>query len=1159
MEKKDNQKYIVDKEFALTSGSLRNKITVYVITALIVATGIYSYITLPKEAFPEVELPTVYVSTIHPGNSPADIENLITREIEKEINTIQDVDNIQSTSVQDFSSIIVEFNVGTDVNQAVIDVKDAIDKAKSELPSDLRQDPNVIKFNMSENFPILNVNLTDPSRSIDELNDYAEFLEDEIEKFKEVSKVEIRGVDEKEVKISIDPFKLEARMVTFSDIENAIASENITLSGGNIVADGLRRNVRVLGEFTNPSEIEEIIISNEEGNIVYLKDVATVEFGFKDKQNYARLDLNPVVKLDVMKRSGENLLVATDKIMGLIGNSIAEGSLPESIIVTITNDQSKDTREQVSSLGNNIIFGVILVVTVLLFFLGTRNSLFVGMAIPLSMFMALMILGLLGITINTMTLFALILALGMLVDNGIVVVENVYRLMEQGLSPMAATKRGVGEVAFPIISSTATTLAAFLPLAFWPGMMGEFMLYLPVTLIITLGSSLFVALVINPVFIVTFMRVDGKKEINHKKVLFRSLLAIGVGAGVAFGAGIIVFGNLLMLIGVITLLNIYILGPSSRRFQAAFLPWLENMYEKVLTSAVKRPMWYISGAFVLLFASLGIFAVSQPEVIFFPENEPKYVNVFVEYPVGTDIEKTNDYSKKIEAQVIEIVKPYQSIVESVSTNVSQGAADPNDPSAVGQSEEPHKARITVNFIENKLRGDLKTSDIMEEIREKVVLEPGLALTVDKDVAGPPAGKPINLEVSGDDLEVLVNITDDIQQQIAASGIQGIEKLKSTMELGKPELIVDIDREKARRFGLSTNSIATEIRTALFGKEVSKYKDGEDDYEINIRLNKDYRYDVDALMNKQITFRNQGNGKLVQVPISAVADIRYSSTYGSIKRKDLERVVTLSSNVLAGYNPTQINHMLKALMLNYDMPTGYAYAFTGEQEEMAENMAFLSKALAIAVFLIFLIIVSQFNKITAPFIIMTSVLLSTIGVFLGLVIFDMKFIVIMTMIGIIALAGIVVNNAIVLIDFIELTRKRRRIELEMDDDEKLPMEEVVSSIIIAGKTRLRPVLLTAITTILGLVPLAVGLNIDFIGAFFSYNADYYVGGDNVIFWGPMSWTIIFGLTFATFLTLIIVPTMYLLADKMMYRIAKWRGTLNIVDLTEKMDETKKVLA
>ena len=486
--------------------------------------------------------------------------------------------------------------------------------------------------------------------------------------------------------------------------------------------------------------------------------------------------------------------------------------------------------------------------------------------------------------------------------------------------------------------------------------------------------------------------------------------------------------------------------------------------------------------------------------------------------------------------MLEIIKPYETIVESVSTNVSQGAADPNDPTAVGQSEEPHKARITVNFIESKLRGDINTIDVMNDLRAQIKPEPGVTLTIDKDAAGPPTGKPINLEIIGEDLERLIHVSEDIQQKIDESGIRGIEELKSSLELGKPELIVDIDRDNARRFGLSTYAIANEIRTALFGKEVSKYKEGEDDYEINVRLNQDYRYDIDALLNKNITFRNQNSGKLVQVPISSVAHVRYGSTYGSIKRKDLDRVVTLSSNVLAGANATEITEQLKVLMADYDMPAGYSYAFTGEQEEQAENMAFLAKALLIAVFTIFLIIVSQFNKITAPFIIMVSVFLSTIGVFLGLVIFNMEFVVIMTMVGIIALAGIVVNNAIVLIDYIELTRKRRRRELGLDDDDRLPMEEVLNSIILAGKTRLRPVILTAITTILGLVPLAVGLNIDFIGWFTSYNADFYVGGDNVVFWGPMSWTIIFGLTFATFLTLIIVPTMYLLADKFMYRIA-----------------------
>ena len=1141
---------IVDKEFALTSLAVKNKITVFVLTLLIVVSGIYSYVTLPKENFPEVEQPTVYVSTIHPGNSPEDMENLITRELEKEINTIEGIDNIQSTSIQDFSSIVIEFQVGVDVDEAVIDVKDAVDRAKSELPSDLKEEPNVIKFSFSENFPILNINLTDPTKSIDELNDIAEYLEEEIEKFREVSKAQIVGVDDKEVEIKVDPFKMEARKVTFTDIENAISAENVTLSGGNIIEDGLQRNVRIIGEFDDPVLLEDVIISNEKGNIVYLKDVASVTFGYKDKQNYARLDLNPVVKVDVMKRSGENLLAATDKIMTLIEDSQLSGEIPESVTVTITNDQSKDTREQVSSLGNNIIFGVILVTTVLLFFLGTRNALFVGMAIPLSMFMALMILGLAGITINTMTLFGLIMALGMLVDNGIVVVENVYRLMEEGLTPMQATRRGVGEVALPIISSTATTLAAFIPLAFWPGIIGEFMLYLPLTLIITLGSSLFVALVINPVFIASFMRVeDGKRVIAHQKVIIRSLIAIIIGAVAAFVFNIPPLGNLLMLIGAITLLNVYALGPLSIRFQKVVLPILDNGYEKILKSAMAKPGAYLGGAFLLLILSIGIFATNLPPVIFFPENEPKYVNVFVEFPVGTDIEVTNDYAKDVEAQVLDIIEPYKSIVESVSTNVSQGASDPNDPSSIGRTDEPNKARITVNFVESKLRGDLNTKDVMEKIRANIKEEPGVLISVDKDAAGPPTGKPINLELIGDDLQELIALSSDVRIAIENSGIQGIEELKSSMELGKPELVVEIDRDNARRFGLSTYSISQEIRTALFGKEISKYKEGEDSYEINVRFNEEYRYDVDALLNKNITFRDQGSGNLVQVPISSVADVRYSSTYGSIKRKDLNRVITLSSNVLGGFNPTEINDQLRILMEDYDMPTGYSYAFTGEQEEQAENMAFLAKALLIAVFVIFLIIVSQFNKITAPFIIMVSVLLSTVGVFLGLVVFNMQFVVIMTMVGIIALAGIVVNNAIVLIDYIELTRKRKRRELGIDDEDRLPMKDIVASIIIAGKTRLRPVILTAITTILGLVPLAIGLNIDFMGSFTNYDPDFYIGGDNVIFWGPMSWTIIFGLTFATFFTLIIVPTMYLLADRLLLRIDKWRGKISVIDMAE----------
>lgn len=1120
----DDPNYIeTNKQFGLTTLSLKNKTTVYVITVLVVAIGLMTYLTLPKESFPEVSQPIVYVGTPHPGNSPVDMENLVTRPLEKEINSIAEVDNIKSTSVQDYSTIIVEFTSDTDIEDALTKVKDAVDRAKPDLP-ELQTDPSVFEMNFSE-FPILNINLSG-NYSIEELNVYAEYLEDEIEKVPEISKVEIRGINEKELKINVDPYQMEARQISFSDIENAISSENITLSGGSVKQGDIRRSVRVVGEFTNPDEVLDVVVKAEKGDIVYLKDIAEVDFDYKESKDYARLRGNPVVMVDVIKRSGENLLTATDQISVILEDA-QKNVFPKDLIVTKTNDQSEQTRELVSSLENNIISGVILVVVVLLFFLGSRNALFVGVAIPLSMFMSFMILGMFGISINMMVLFSLIMALGMLVDNGIVVVENVYRLREEGLNSFEATKQGVGEVAWPIIASTATTLAAFLPLAFWPGMMGEFMKFLPITLIVTLSSSLFVALVINPVLIASFMKLD-TGGVRKGRILIFVGVAVVLGIILAF-VGAAVLSNLLLIAAGITLLNVYVLTPASNSFQRSFLPKLENFYRATLNFALSgwKPAMFFWGTVGLFIFSFILLAKFPPDVEYFPKTSPKYINVFIEYPVGADIEHTNAFTSDLENKVFKIVKPYEGIVESIIANVGQGTSDPNDPSAFGQQDTPNKARITVNFKEFKYRNGIDTKEILAKMREELGDYPGVAVTVDQNADGPPAGKPISIEVSGENYAKLIEITDKIKKEINESGIEGIEHLKSDLETGKPELVVNIDREKARRFGLSTNSIAMEMRTALFGKEISKYKQGEDDYEIQLRLMEKYRNDPDALLNKSIIFRDPSSGRMKSVPISSVADTELSSTYGSVKRKDLNRVITISSNVEQGYNATTINQEIKELLEGYQMPEGYEYKFGGEQEKQAKEMAFLSKALGIAVSLIFLIIVAQFNKVTTPFIIMMSVVLSTIGVFLGLVIFQMNFVVIMTMIGIISLAGIVVNNAIVLIDFIELSRERKRQEMGVD---KLPFDEIIKSIAEAGTTRLRPVILTAVTTVLGLVPLAVGFNVDFIKFLSTYNADFYLGGDNVAFWGPMSWTIIFGLTFATFLTLVIVPVMYLFFAK-----------------------------
>lgn len=1129
-----NENKKVDKEFSLTTFALQNQTMVLFLTFMFVVMGIMTYISLPKDSYPEVKQPIVYIGTAYPGNSPVDMENLVTRPIEKEVNTISGVDNVKSTSVQDYSTIIVEFDAKIAVEDALIKVKDAVDRSKQELPTDLPADPNVFDINFSE-FPIMNINLAG-NYPLEQLKEYGEYLEDEIEKISEISKVEIRGIDDKEVEINVNPYELEARKLNFSDIENAVRAENITLSGGNILNDGVRRSIRVAGEFTDPKQLEDVVVKNEKGNIVYLKDVATVNFDYVEKLSYARLRKEPVVMLDVVKRSGENLLLATDQINAVLAKAKAN-VFPKDLKISITNDQSAQTKEMVSSLENNIISGVIVVVLILLLFIGTRNSLFVGMAIPLSMFITFIIIQAMGMTINMMVLFGLIMALGMLVDNGIVVVENIYRLRSEGYSMYDATRLGVGEVAWPIISSTATTVAAFIPLMLWPGLMGQFMKYLPLTLMISLSASLFVALVINPVFIVRYMKLDGEMKVNHKGLWKMIALEVVVGA-LFIAMESYSVGNILLALAGLTILNVYVFMPMSQRFQAGFLPRLEAGYGRLISWSLSgvKPFLIFGATFFLLIFSFVLMGIFPPKVLFFPSNVPKYANVFIEYPVGGDIEATNAFTQTVEDKVLAIVKPYGPVVESVIANVGAGTGDPNDMSTIGQAELPNKARVTVNFVEFKDRNGVDTQEILNKLREGLGGTPGVSVTVDKNADGPPAGKPIAIEIIGDDLEMLISLSENLKNYINEQGIGGIEKLKLDIETGKPELLVNIDREKARRFGLSTYGVANEIRTSLFGKEISKYKEGEDDYKVQLRLDDKYRHNLDALMNKNITFRDQTNGRISQVPISAVAKAELSSTYGSVRRKDLKRQITISSNVLDGYNPTAVNDQIRQALNGYTMPIGYEFKFGGEQEKQAKEMAFLSKALWLAIFLIFLIIVAQFNKLTAPLIIMTSVLFSTIGVFLGLIIFQMDFIIIMTMIGIISLAGVVVNNAIVLLDFVELKKKRKKEELGTD----LSMAEVTEAIIEAGKTRLRPVLLTAITTVLGLIPLAVGINIDFIKMFSAYDPDYYFGGDSVIFWGPLSWTIIFGLVFATFLTLVVVPVMYQLTERGMRWIQRKTG-------------------
>ncbi|PVW14270.1 efflux RND transporter permease subunit [Marixanthomonas spongiae] len=1151
------------KEFSISSWAIDNKMTVYVIIAIILVLGIFSYYTMPRESFPEIVETKIYVSSINPGNSAEDVEKFITEPLEEEFNDIGGVHEITSTTLQDYSMVIVEFEEDVEIPTAKQRVKDKVDLVKAEttwptLDNGAKVEPNVFDLNISEEMPILNVNLTG-DYPLQRLKDYAEYLQDKIELLPPIKEAVIRGVEDKEVEVAIDIYKMTASQVSFNDVINAIRSENTTISGGNIKSNGVEKNIRVLGEIEHPKELENIVVKRDGGNI-FLKDIATINFKAEDPTTFAREYKEPVVMLDIKKRAGKNMIEAVEHIKEIIETE-KENYLPEGLHISLSNDQSIKTQNQVDDLVNNIIFGVILVVLVLMFFLGFRNALFVGFAIPLSMLMSLFILSSLGFTLNTMVLFGLVMGLGMLVDNGIVVVENVYSLMSEGMPRKKAAKQGMGEIAWPIIASTATTLAAFFPLGLWPGIIGKFMIFFPITLSVVLGSSLFVALIINSMLTSKFMETEEEK-ITKKKLVRRSLVLAIIGA-ILLITGFILdvpglrgIGNLSILAAIMLWVYKYVLAGAVEYFQFKSLKKLENFYEKFLKYALRGKMayWFLFGTFGLLLLSFVFVGIAQPKVLFFPENEPNQIMTYIEYPEGTSIEKTNELTKKIEDRIYSVIEKYEDpdgynfMVESAISQVGEGAGNPMTDA--GQSNEmPHKGKITLSMREFKLRRGVKSSTVLSEVRNAVKGFPGASIIVEKDVAGPPVGYPINIELSGDDYEKMLQEAEQMRSYIENRGIAGIEELKIDVNKSKPEVDIQVDRKKAGQLGVSSAAVGQTLRRSIYGEEASTYKEDDEDYPINVRLNNQYRYNESALYNQPVTFRNN-QGKIVQVPISSLITKTTTSSFSSIKRKDLKRVITLYSNVLGGYNATEIVNEIKAELENYNLPQDIDYAFTGEQEEQAENMSFLLMALFYAMGGILLILVAQFNSISKPIIILSAIVLSLAGVFLGLVVFGMDFVIIMTMMGIISLAGIVVNNAIVLIDYTQILIDRKKEELGVDEDDLLTKKEYFNQIVAGGKSRLRPVLLTAITTVLGLIPLAVGLNIDFFGLFTDYDPGIYIGGDNVIFWGPLAWTVIFGLIFATFLTLIVVPVMFYLVNRAKVKIAKKRAEKKERKLQEK---------
>lgn len=1142
------QKKQVDKEFKLSSWAINNKTTIYVIMALLFFYGISAYLSMARENFPEVKETKIYISTVFPGNTAEDIEKLITDPLEDKLKTVSNVVEVTSTSQEDYSMVIVEFDENITVDQAKQKVKDEIatETSSEDWPTfnGAKIEPNVFELSMSEEMPILNINISG-DYPVHKLKEFGEYLQDEIEDLSEIKKVDIRGAQDKEVEVAVDIYKMMAAKVSFNDITGAISNGNVTMSAGNFITSGQRRTIRIIGEIDQPKELGDFVIKSEFNNPIYLKDVATISFKDKDKTTYAREKGADVVMLDVKKRAGKNMVAAAEQIRVIVEDAIAN-RFPKDLKITITNDQSSKTIGQVDDLVNNIIFGVILVVTVLMFFLGFKNAVFVGFAIPMSMFMSLMILNLLGYTMNTMILFGLIMGLGMLVDNGIVVVENVYRLMDQeGMSRVEAAKKGISEIAFPIIISTATTVAAFIPLGLWPGMMGDFMILLPITLSTVLGSSLFVAIFFNSVLVSQFMSVEDK-NMPAKRIIIMTSVMIALGTLVLLSGGVYsALGTLMIFTAIMLWVYRLFLRGWANSFQNKVLPRLENWYERMLKGALSgwKPYALVIGTFVLLFAAFGTFGWSlgtqRTKVEFFPDNKPNQIIVYIEYPQGTDIEKTNAITKLIETKVSSVLysKDYMDgdhnfMVESVVSQVGEGAGNPQTDGGSG-AEMPHKGKITASMREYKYRRGLDSELMRQKVQAALVgIYPGVLISVEKDVNGPPVGSPINIEIEGDDYAELIHTAERMRDYINTKSISGIDELKIDVNRDKPGMQVVVDRKKAGELGVSTGQVGQQLRASIFGNKAGIYKEKGEDYDIYVRFNKEDRYNKSAIFNQNIIFRDPASGKVKEVPVSAVAIQKNNSGFSAIKHKAVKRVVTVYSALAPGEtDAAAVVGKIQNEMKNFkDLPQGVKIDYTGQIEEQNKQMTFLVGAFFSGLALIFFILIFQFNSVSKPGIIMLAIFLSFIGVFGGLVISGAPFVIMMTMMGIISLAGIVVNNGVVLLDYAQLLIDRKKVELDLDENEYLDTQSLFESIVQAGRARLRPVLLTAITTILGLIPLAIGLNINFFTLFSELDANIYFGGDNVVFWGPLAWTVIYGLFIATFLTLIVVPILFFLITK-----------------------------
>jgi multidrug efflux pump subunit AcrB len=1107
------------KEFKPSSWAIDNKITIYILTIIITIIGISSYISLPKESFPDITVPTIYVQTVNAGNSPTNIENTITKPIEKKLKSVAGIKKVTSNSLQDVSVIVVEFNTSVDPAKAKLKVKDAVDDARTDMPASLTREPMIKEIAFSE-IPIMYINVAG-KYELNKLKKFAEDLQERIEGLKEINEAKLVGVLDREIQVNLDMYKMQAAQLTMGDVQRALSSENISITLGNIPMDGMKRTLSIKKEFKSVEEIKNMVINSQSGARMYLKDIADVKDSFLEQESFSSSKGKNVITLNVIKRPGENLIEASEKIKEIIAD-MEKTEFPQGLDISISGDQSDKTEVTLHDLINTIIIGFILVTFVLMFFMGVTNATFVALSVPLSMFIAFLIMPSIGFSMNMIVLFAFLLALGIVVDDAIVVIENTHRLFDNGKRDIkTAAKMAAGEVFLPVLSGTLTTLAPFIPLAFWTGIIGKFMFFLPITLIICLLASLFVAYIINPVFAVDFMKShhDEAKEFGKISRKGRRLLIVyTLVAVIAHLNGQALIGNLVIFLGLFMILHRLLLYKAIDAWQTKIWPGFQNRYTKFLIWNLVKPWRPLVLTFIIFTVSIMVFAIRKPKVVFFPQGDPNNIFVYVKLPVGTDPTYTNSVMRIVEKKVDSVIGKDNKVVESIITNVTVGVTDPQDQD---QNKYPNRGKIAINFVRFGLRDGESTQKYLQELQNLKWNVPGAEIAVNKEQAGPPTSKPINIEIAGDKLEDLLVNANNLKRYLDDQKVEGVVELKKDLEDNKPEIVFDIDRERANREGISTGQLAMEIRSAVFGAEATKFRDVDDEYPVQLRYKYDQRIDIETIKNLKVTFRDMNLGGILRsVPLSSVCNIFYTQTYGGIKRKNYERVITLASDVKTGFNENEVVAKIQKAASGYEPVGEVKIKFTGQQEEQKETGSFLIKALGFSFALMLFILVLQFNSFGKPLIIMSEIFFSIIGVLLGTGIFKMDLSIVMTMVGVISLGGIAVRNGILLVEFAELQRSNGM--------------SLWDATIDAGRTRMTPVILTATAAVLGLIPLAVGLNMDFESLLTKLDPKIYFGGDNVAFWGPLSWTMIFGISFATIITLILVPAMYIMSERLKKR-------------------------